>query len=69
MRLKPTNLTVRESSSAVLELFDDMDELLASDEHFLLGKWLYEAANLARTPLVSLTIECFNVNRYLKIEK
>ncbi|KAG8193238.1 hypothetical protein JTE90_005585 [Oedothorax gibbosus] len=49
---KKRNLTyLEESSEAILELYDDMDELLASDEHFLLGKWLYDATNLARTPL------------------
>ncbi|KAF8790491.1 Alpha-N-acetylglucosaminidase like protein [Argiope bruennichi] len=46
------NLTAfREISSSILELYDDLDELLASDEHFLLGRWINDALNLARTPL------------------
>lgn len=46
--------SLSEAAEAVLELYDDMDELLSSDEHFLLGKWLLDAVNLARTPLVNI---------------
>ncbi|CAL1272694.1 unnamed protein product [Larinioides sclopetarius] len=46
------NVTVlREISSSILELYDDLDEILASDEHFLLGRWINASLNLARTPL------------------
>ncbi|GFT66398.1 alpha-N-acetylglucosaminidase [Nephila pilipes] len=49
---KKRNLTaLREISKSILELYDDMDELLASDEHFLLGRWIRDAVRLARTPL------------------
>lgn len=44
-------LATREISKNILQLFDDMDELLASDEHFLLGKWLYDAKSLGVTPV------------------
>ena len=49
-RQKKLNVT-RNISGITLQLFDDMNEILASDEHFLLGKWLYDAKNLGVTPL------------------
>jgi len=33
----------RSSGAAFLELMTDLDRLLATDEHFLLGKWLEDA--------------------------
>ncbi|GFS92272.1 alpha-N-acetylglucosaminidase [Trichonephila clavipes] len=49
---KTRNLTaLKDISKSILELYDDMDELLASDEHFLLGRWIRDALQLAETPL------------------
>ncbi|GIY47026.1 alpha-N-acetylglucosaminidase [Caerostris extrusa] len=58
------NITaLNQASKSILELYDDMEELLASDEHFLLGRWLKDALNLAHTPLVNLRFHVREANR------
>ncbi|KAL6432098.1 hypothetical protein ACFW04_006666 [Cataglyphis niger] len=45
---KKKNITAFQSSaSALLELFDDLESILASGSNFLLGTWLFEAKDLA----------------------
>ncbi|XP_065053956.1 alpha-N-acetylglucosaminidase-like isoform X1 [Rhopilema esculentum] len=39
----------RNSTSALLGLLNDADELLSSDKHFLLGRWLESAKSLGKT--------------------
>ena len=39
----------RGNSSQLLQLFSDLESLLASDSHFLLGRWLEAAKALATT--------------------
>lgn len=39
-----------DSFTVFLDLMDDLDELLATDVHFLLGKWLSDARKLGTTP-------------------
>lgn len=40
---------VQEYSEIIIGLLDNMDSLLASDEHFLLGKWIEAARALGST--------------------
>lgn len=37
----------RQSSESLLTLLLDLNDLLATDEHFLLGRWLESAKSLA----------------------
>ena len=39
----------RSSSATLLDLLADMDRVLASDEHFLLGAWIESAKRAATT--------------------
>ncbi|XP_015925150.2 alpha-N-acetylglucosaminidase isoform X1 [Parasteatoda tepidariorum] len=45
------------NARAVLNLFDEMEEILASNEHFLLGRWLESAKKLGITPLEKIQYE------------
>ena len=40
----------RYNSNLLLEIFDDLERILASSENFLLGKWLNDAKALATSP-------------------
>ncbi|XP_043288874.1 alpha-N-acetylglucosaminidase [Venturia canescens] len=45
------NLTsLRSNSFLLLDVFDDLEKILASSENFLLGKWLRDAKSLATNP-------------------
>ena len=50
----------------MMELFTDLETILASDEHFLLGRWLEKAKSLATNETESKLYE-FNARNQLTL--
>ena len=54
---KAANITEFDhNSQLLLSVFDQMESILASDEHFLLGKWIGAAKLLSSTDQVCIRI-------------
>ena len=47
----------RSQSKLLLEIFDDLDRILASGEHFLLGSWLKDAKALGTNQMEKFNYE------------
>jgi len=56
----------RESSRAFLQLIDDIDELLATNEEFLLGAWIEDAKRWGQTDAERARLE-WNARRVLTL--
>jgi Alpha-N-acetylglucosaminidase (NAGLU) C-terminal domain len=44
----------RENSEMMLGLFEDLEELLSTNEDFLLGKWLHDARSCGSSKKVDI---------------
>jgi hypothetical protein len=44
----------RENSEMMLSLFEDMEDLLSTNEDFLLGKWLRDARSCGESKKVAM---------------
>jgi alpha-N-acetylglucosaminidase len=58
---------VRLHGQLLLKLFDDMDEVLGTDEHYLLGTWLKQAKSFAKDDLGEALLYEFNARNQLTL--
>ena len=55
------------NSTLFLELLMDMDELLGSNEHFLLGKWLNSAKTVPNATVEDIKLYEFNAKNQITL--
>ena len=55
------------NSTLFLELLMDMDELLGSNEHFLLGKWLNSAKTVPNATVEDMKLYEFNAKNQITL--
>jgi len=66
--LKAKNLAgVKNAGSQMLELIQDMDKLLATDNYYLLGKWLADARDMAGSNKTEADLYEFNARNQLTL--